>query len=80
MGDDGDHNYEVGSSLLASEVDSLFILLHFHSILRLLPAFRVFMKQISSIQFCNFDISYKVYSYVEPFSGAKEEEMKRFIH
>lgn len=57
---------------------SIILLRSLYSILRFLPAFRVFRQLTSSSQTYNFDISYKVSSFSEPFSRAKEEEMKSF--
>lgn len=57
---------------------SIILLRSLYSTLRLLPAFRVFRQLTSSSQSYNFDISYKVSSFSEPFSRAKEEEMKSF--
>lgn len=57
---------------------SIILLRSLYSTLRLLPAFRVFRQLTSSSQTYNFDISYKVSSFSEPFSRAVEEEMKNY--
>ncbi|XP_077248291.1 autophagy-related protein 13 [Tasmannia lanceolata] len=56
----------------------LIVLRSLYSTLRLLPAFRIYRQLTSSTQTYDFDLSYKVYSFNEPFSRAEEEEMKQY--
>ncbi|XP_058084797.1 autophagy-related protein 13a [Magnolia sinica] len=55
---------------------SIILLRSLYSILRLLPAFRVFRQLTTSTQSYSFNLSYKVSSFSELFSREEEGEMK----
>ncbi|XP_026401763.1 autophagy-related protein 13a-like [Papaver somniferum] len=55
---------------------SIILLRSLYSMMRLLPAYRIFRRLSTSNQTCSFDIIYKVSSFSEPFSREEEETMK----
>ncbi|XP_010933737.1 autophagy-related protein 13a isoform X1 [Elaeis guineensis] len=55
---------------------SILLLRSLYSFLRLLPAYRVFRMLSSSNQSYNYDLSYRVSSFAEPFSRVEERELK----
>ncbi|XP_068651257.1 autophagy-related protein 13a-like isoform X2 [Aristolochia californica] len=57
---------------------SIILLRSLYSTLKLLPVFRAFRLLSSSSQTYNFDLSYKVSSFSEPFNRAEEEYMKLY--
>ncbi|XP_068635388.1 autophagy-related protein 13a-like [Aristolochia californica] len=57
---------------------SIILLRSLYSMLKLLPAFRAFRLLSSSSQTYNFDLSYKVSSFSEPFTRVEEENMKLY--
>ncbi|KAJ6831950.1 autophagy-related protein 13a-like [Iris pallida] len=57
---------------------SIVLLRSLYSVLRLLPLFRIFRTLCSSSHSYNFDISYRVSSFSEPFSRQEEKELKTY--
>ncbi|KAJ6792024.1 autophagy-related protein 13a-like [Iris pallida] len=57
---------------------SIVLLRSLYSVLRLLPLFRTFRTLCSSGHSHNYDISYRVSSFAEPFSRQEEEELTTY--
>ncbi|GAB4858649.1 hypothetical protein Ancab_010122 [Ancistrocladus abbreviatus] len=58
---------------------SIILLRSLYSMMRLLPAYRIFRHLISSSQNCKYDVIYKVSAFSDPFSREEEEMMKQYI-
>lgn len=57
---------------------SILLLRSLYSFVRLLPAYKLFRDLNSSPQIRKFSLAHRVCSFVEPFTGREEAEMKRF--
>lgn len=57
---------------------AIILLRSVYSMLRLLPAYKAFRKQLSLKQNCGFEINYKISSFSSPFSRSEEESMKNY--
>ncbi|KAL5977923.1 hypothetical protein ACLOJK_036946 [Asimina triloba] len=57
---------------------SIVLLRSLYSLLRPLPAFRVFRQLTTSTQPYSFDLSYKVSSFSDPFTREEEKEMMHY--
>ncbi|KAL6003915.1 hypothetical protein ACLOJK_004461 [Asimina triloba] len=57
---------------------SIILLRSLYSLLRQLPAFRVFRQLTTSTQPYSFDLSYKVSSFSDPFTREEEKEMMHY--
>ncbi|KAF6156785.1 hypothetical protein GIB67_033254 [Kingdonia uniflora] len=57
---------------------SILLLRSLYSMMRLLPAYKIFRQLNSSNQTYNFDVIYKVSSFGEPFSRDEEHSMKHY--
>ncbi|XP_072988784.1 autophagy-related protein 13a-like [Typha latifolia] len=68
-----------GGLLVKKTYSKLMILLRsLYSILRLLPAYRVFRMLCGSNQAYNYDMSYRVSSFAEPFTRAEEAGLRLY--
>ncbi|CAL9165211.1 unnamed protein product [Musa hybrid cultivar] len=57
---------------------SIILLRSLYALLRLLPAHRIFRLLCSSSQPYNYDLSYRISSFVAPLSRAEEAELKQY--
>ncbi|KAI9102083.1 hypothetical protein K1719_023593 [Acacia pycnantha] len=72
------HTGDISGAYKKTYKKSIILFRSLYSQMRLLPAYRIFRQLSTSNHTCNFDISYKISSFSDPFSRAEEKMMKEY--
>lgn len=77
-GNSSSHSTEIPSTYKKTYKRTIVLLRSLYVMVRLLPAYKVFRDLNSTARLCDFSLSHKISSFVEPFTRTEDAEMSQF--